>query len=99
MFRLYSTSGGTPYRVKHSRRMLFSGCVWSLMVFAPFWAVTALDGQGDRTAEFDKWARSAYEAQHAGNPTEAIAALKQALQIRPDWADGAFYLATMYFGT
>jgi tetratricopeptide (TPR) repeat protein len=53
----------------------------------------------DRSAEFDRLVRSAVEAQRAGNANEAASALKQALEIRPEWADGTFYLATIYFQT
>jgi len=59
---------------------------------------TTAQGQvPDQGSDFDALAKSAAEDRDAGNLTEAINAYQKALQLRPDWAEGWWYVGTLNY--
>jgi tetratricopeptide (TPR) repeat protein len=51
------------------------------------------------SASFREFARHAAEAQNAGNGELAIQNYEQALQVRPDWDEGRWNLAMLYYSS
>ena len=62
-------------------------------------ACLAALGIACRAATFDDLARQAAAAREADRVPEAIALYQQALQMKPDWAEGWFFLGTLYYDT
>ncbi len=58
------------------------------LTLAPAWAAT-----------FDELAHQAAAARDADQVPEAIDLYQQALQLKPDWAEGWFYLGTLFYDT
>ncbi|MGD0365696.1 MAG: tetratricopeptide repeat protein [Bryobacteraceae bacterium] len=52
---------------------------------------------GSRAATFDEIARQAATARDADQVPKAIALYRQALELKPDWPEGWFYLGTLYY--
>jgi tetratricopeptide (TPR) repeat protein len=50
-----------------------------------------------RAATFHELARQAAAARHADHVPQAIDLYQQALQLKPDWSEGWFYLGTLYY--
>jgi tetratricopeptide (TPR) repeat protein len=53
--------------------------------------------QSDARAEFEKLAQSAASERDAGHAQNAIRDYQQALNIRPDWAEGWWYIGTLEY--
>jgi tetratricopeptide (TPR) repeat protein len=51
------------------------------------------------TTDFDSLAQSAAAARDANHPAEAIQLYRRALELRPDWAEGWWYLGTLLYDT
>jgi tetratricopeptide (TPR) repeat protein len=49
------------------------------------------------SAKFEAFAKSAAAAREAGNPDQAIADYRQALELRPNWPEGWWYLGTLQY--
>jgi tetratricopeptide (TPR) repeat protein len=47
--------------------------------------------------DFDALSRSATAAREAGRPADAISLYQRALQLRPDWVEGWWYLGTLLY--
>ena len=58
-------------------------------------AATATDSNS--TKSFEEFSREATESQKLGNAERAIQTYKKALQLRPDWDDGRWNLAMLYY--
>jgi len=72
-------------------------------VFAFLWRDASDSGSkefataGADSAEFEKLSRGAAAAEQSGDPRSAIPLYEQALQLRPDWDEGRFKLAMLYY--
>lgn len=74
-----------------------------LRVFAVSVAVTAAVScfaqvQGDPQPNFDTLAQSATAAREGGNPEQAIPYYQRALEVRPEWQEGWWYLGVLEYG-
>ena len=49
--------------------------------------------------DFDSLSRSATVAREAGRPADAIPLYQRAIQLRPDWVEGWWYLGTLLYDT
>jgi tetratricopeptide (TPR) repeat protein len=52
---------------------------------------------GDASKTFDALAKSATAAREEGRPSEAIGDYKRALELRPEWGEGWWYLGTLQY--
>lgn len=59
------------------------------------WPIPALS-QAARAQDFDELARQANAARVAGNSADAIRYYESALNVRPEWPEGWWYLGTLY---
>jgi tetratricopeptide (TPR) repeat protein len=64
-----------------------------LVLFSPFSAFS----QQSKTANFDSLAQSAAAARNSGRASDAIPLYRRALDLRPDWAEGWWYLGTLLY--
>lgn len=55
--------------------------------------------QGNNPADFDSLAQSAASARESGRTSEAIELYRRALDLRPNWAEGWWYLGTLLYDT
>ena len=69
--------------------------LWVLL----FICVVPASGQSNARAEFERLSQSAASERDAGQTKDAIRDYEQALQIRPDWAEGWWYLGTLQYDT
>jgi tetratricopeptide (TPR) repeat protein len=68
----------------------------SVFVLAALFAVEPGYGQ-TASPEFDRAAQAATKAREAGKTNEAIKFYKEAVQLRPEWAEGWWYVGTMQY--
>src|SRR6516225_10236166 len=71
---------------------LFAWCFCAVAVFAQAPAQSAPES-------FEELAKAATAAREAGKTEEAIQDYKRALEIRPDWNEGWWYLGTLEYDT
>jgi len=76
-----------------------------LLAFFPLWYLApavsaqtaALVQDTASSARFERLAKSAAAAREGGKPDKAIEDYRQALEIRPDWPEGWWYLGTLQY--
>lgn len=69
---------------------------WSLLLLC-FCCAPALEGAAQNPDNFQSLARSAEAAREAGKSEEAARDYAQAVALRPDWAEGWYYLGTLEY--
>jgi tetratricopeptide (TPR) repeat protein len=64
-----------------------------------WFALSAASGlaQDHSSDDFDALSQSATVARESGHATEAISAYRRALQLRPEWAEGWWYLGALFY--
>jgi tetratricopeptide (TPR) repeat protein len=72
--------------------MRWEGTRWACLLACCVTLVTA-----SRAATFDELARQAAAARDADHVPQAIDLYQQALQLKPEWSEGWFYLGTLYY--
>jgi tetratricopeptide (TPR) repeat protein len=65
----------------------------SLTLLSPF----SVSSQQTNPADFDSVAQSAAAARDSGRASDAIPLYRRALDLRPDWAEGWWYLGTLLY--
>jgi len=53
--------------------------------------------QQDNPADFDSLAQAAASARESGHPSDAIQLYRRALDLRPEWAEGWWYIGTLLY--
>lgn len=86
-----------PAILKMSRSFAGMLALWLAVFFAP--VLLGQTGSNDALppASFDSIAETARTEREAGNSEKAIRAYQSALQIRPDWEEGWWYLGTLQY--
>jgi tetratricopeptide (TPR) repeat protein len=86
----------TKTRKIHSQRRFFSiilSLALSLALLSPF----SMSSQQANRADFDSLAQSAAAARDSGRALDAIPLYRRALDLRPDWTEGWWYLGTLLY--
>ena len=77
--------------------LLFAGFVIILTVVFPTALFSQINGLGGPSSDFESLARQATSAREQGNAEAAIHYYQQALQIRPEWEEGWWYVGTLLY--
>jgi cytochrome c-type biogenesis protein CcmH/NrfG len=77
--------------------LLFVAIVLFLLAVSPPFLLSQISSTATEPANFDNLARQATAAREQGKPGEAIPYYRQALQLRPDWEEGWWYLGTLLY--
>lgn len=81
-------------RVGDNRPVEVSSSRWTGTVLLVF---LALSGTVGAAQDFDALAAGADEAREQGRLVDAVGAYRSALEVRPDWAEGWWYLGTILY--
>ncbi len=87
----------TPIQRFARKTLLFLAFAWlpgSTRVYAKPFPAAPLQAS---PADFDSLAHAAASARDAGHPADAISLYRSALGLRPDWAEGWWYLGTLLY--
>lgn len=66
-----------------------------LLLLAIF--ISAAEAQQNPPADFDSLSKAAASARDSGHPADAIPLYRRALEFRPDWAEGWWYLGVLLY--
>jgi tetratricopeptide (TPR) repeat protein len=69
----------------------------ALFLFLALLSPFSAPSQQSNPADFDSLARSAAAARDSGRASDAIPLYRRALELRPDWAEGWWYLGTLLY--
>jgi tetratricopeptide (TPR) repeat protein len=78
------------------RSIALSAVLWGLLLPSPF-PGRAFASAEPQDASFEELAKSAAAAREAGNVQQAMQDYRRAVQLRPDWTEGWWYLGTMAY--
>jgi tetratricopeptide (TPR) repeat protein len=96
-FRKFPCCAKMPRQTTFGRHVRVIGVAFVALQFFPQTRTIAHPIQTQSVDDFDSLSRSATAAREAGHPTDATRHYQRALQLRPDWAEGWWYLGTLLY--